>query len=127
MSMNNWPEYGIGLVFTDEEIPPFVKAMGYEDEFDLIESKETDDHMWRYYNDDAMEGMSFSSFTEDYCTEPEAMLVIWAKESMDPFRAAYPGGIQELVIEYRNMLGSQLPADFDWKRHIGEFSCSVYC
>ena len=56
--------------------------------------------------------------------EYEDMLVIWAKYQPDAFKQAYvdlDGLIREMQQEFR------FPENFDWKAHVGYFSCAVYC
>ena len=133
MSMQNWPEYGIGLVFTPEknigtknEINFLTESMGFDDVYELVENMEESDHDWRFY-DSEMDGMAFHPFDKaKESMEPSEMLVIWAKKWMDPFRAAYSGP-DEIRNEFKAFLGEYLPESFDWDAHIGEFSLSVFC
>lgn len=134
MSMHNYAEYGIGLVLTDAElsngkteIDTLVQAFGVDDEFDLLEKMEDSDHVWRLYNDE-MEGKHFTPFADGkyFNEEPEVMLVIWAENAYEPFRAAYSGP-EEIRKEFQDIIGEYMPEDFDWDAHIGEFSCTIYC
>lgn len=133
MGMRNYAEYGIGLVLTDNklsngksEIDTLVEAFGCEDVYELAETKENDDHVWRFYNEED-EGKHFSPFADDkpFDEEPETMLVIVANRWYKPFEAAYTGP-DEIRKEFQDAVGKYLPEDFDWDAHIGEFSCTVY-
>ena len=133
MSMRNWPEYGIGLVLTTEnrigemdEIDYLMEKMDAEDPYELVESQENSDHVWRYY-DNGFDGKSFHPFAKNASSEePEEMLVIWAAKGFDPFRAAYSGP-EEIRKEFQDVIGKYMPEDFDWDAHIGEFSCCIFC
>ena len=130
----NWANYGFGFVMAhsygdkEREYETLAKAMGYDNINAVLESKERDDHEWRFCSEnDETEGKTFTSFNGKY-EEPDEMLVIWAKKwsGIRPFKAVY-SDMNELKEEFRSLLGEYLPEDFDWDSHIGEFSFSNFC
>ena len=131
----NWSEYGFGLVLNDDEAEALRKEVVKKNfpEFDidmhsiweLPENFETiiPSLCVRYYDED-MDGKSFHGCkgNEEYGN----MLVFWAENQPDAFKAAY-GSIEETVKEFRKKIGKYLPDTFDYPAHIGYFSCCVYC
>lgn len=130
MLHQNWPEYGIGLVFTDDAVDAFVAACGYEEPSDLIYDVEAEEckHGWVYFHDE-VEGKTFDPFEGDTSENPSQMFVIYANKQPDPFEAKYPNGIQELIAEFKDdaQVAKKLPKDFDWAAHLGYFSGSFFC
>ena len=133
MSMQSYPEYGIGFVLTsgygknsEDEIQDLVESFGFDDVYELVEAQEDSDHCWRFYDSD-MEGKSFHPFVEneDAEEEPQEMLVIWALKQPEPFAAVYTP--EEIKKEFQDILKDNVPEDFNWDAHIGYFSCTVYC
>ena len=130
MSAQNWAEYGIGLVLTSEEkigdvdeIEYLLNKLGEEPE-DIEENHSDKHHLWRYYNEE-WEGKTFHSFTTHDSCEPKYALVIYAEKELKPFEAVYTH--EEIIKEFKDILGEFLPSDFDWDAHIGTFSCTIYC
>ena len=133
MSMIDYAEYGIGFVLTDNDkingkdaISYLVEKSGFEDVYELIESKEDDSHVWRFY-DDEMGGKNFYPFLSNNSEEPREMLVIFAKNPLKPSTPAYPGGPDEIRAEFKDLLGNYLPNNFDYDAHIGEFNTTICC
>ena len=129
---HNYAEYGFGLVLTGDGITKFVGKFNEKsgqdvDERDIVFSKEFEGSA-RYYGEEA-EGKEF--YPVDYPSEGvekiknEDMLVFWAKNQPDVFKAAYTR--ESVVREFEDLLGEYLPEGFDYMLHIGHFRCCLYC
>ena len=51
-------------------------------------------------------------------------LVFWADKGTSPFMAKYTE--ESLVEEFREKIGKYMPDSFDYRSHIGWFSCCLY-
>ena len=126
MSMQNYAEFGFGLVLTGAEIDNFIKTNDesetIEDAYDFVEVCEEKKHTVRYY-DEEMDGRSVY-YLNGESDEHEDMLVVWTLKQPDVFKPVYEG-IDDVIQEIKQEF--TLPSDFDWEGHLGYFSCCVYC
>lgn len=125
MGMQNYPEYGFGLVLTGDAIEEFVKLQTngeIDDPYEYLEEAEEKGHDVRFY-DDENEG-SFVTYLNKETKEHEAMLVVWAEKQPDAFKAAY-ADLDEFVEELKKEF--VFPENFDFADHVGYFQLCVYC
>ena len=123
MSMHVWPISGTGIVLTDSELDKIFECV--EDEFDFADENES----FNIYDSEDNEGLYFRSYDgkHEYC--PNRALVLNSARQPRLFEAAYPGGIEELVAEFKAAFeeaGLTVPESFDWEAHIGYFECTVF-
>lgn len=119
----SWPIFGIGLVLEGEDIDDFLRRAGYKDVYDFV-----DDHIRitnvEYYGDEA-EGKTFKNIVGESRTLKEA-LVFFSKKQSSFFEAPY-NDEKELLDEFKSVVGDVFEDDIDYMRHIGLFSCTVFC
>lgn len=129
---HNYAEHGFGLILTGEEITKFVEKFNGKnrqdvDERDIVFSKKFEGSS-RYYGEEA-EGKTFYPVDcpsgDVETVENEDMLVFWAKNQPDAFKAVYTR--ESVVKEFADFLGEYLPEGFDYILHIGYFHCCMYC
>lgn len=122
MSMQNYPEYGFGLVLSGKEIDNFINHTKAENPYELQEIDEFE-KFTRYYGEE-FEGKVFFSINHEYL-ENEPMLTFWATYQPNAFKAVYTE--KSIIEEFKTKIGKYLPSNFDYISHIGYFHCCVYC
>lgn len=129
MSMHYGATYGFGLCLCDDEIDQFVERYAKANK-DLLDENGMPDI------DIAFEAISdeFGTwpFNEDNSDlkyfegdEKDAILPFFAKHQPDVYKTAY-SSVDEVVAEFRELLGKYMPENFDWKIHIGYFSIADF-
>lgn len=142
--------YGLALVISDEEVSEVFKKMAestdefsfnqtynrFEDEESLMTHWEVFDEYIRdnllngdladmaiFVDGSEGEGQFFFSLGSGYSSFPDESLVFWANKEPDPFKVVYPGGLDEIIEEFKERgIAKWIPEDFNWGEHIGYYS-----
>ena len=127
--LTSWPVFTIGLVLFGDEIEELAEAMKEDgcETSDIYELESVIQNGTLYESDDC-DGMTFRSFEKkptEYRNIGGNALVIRAKHQLDPFQPAYPN-LDEMVKEFKKEWRKYLPRDFNYRSHIGQFSCAVW-
>ena len=126
MSMNNWPEYGFGLMLNEEESKRFCKKYSeVEKDNKDVYDVEADIDCCRYYSDE-FDGRNFWGANGNINDEWITGLFFYADRQPGAFTTAYLN-MDICICEFKEKIGQYMPDDFNWEDHIGYFSASIYC
>lgn len=151
--MDNWcAVYGLALVFCDEEVAEVFKRWAkltgeysYDDTHSRFEDEDGLMTNWEAFEDyicgGSINGPDSVSFVDESEGDgqiflslgnklgnkspcyPEESLVLWANKEPNPFKTVYPGGLDELIEEFKHKdIAKCVPEDFNWGDHIGYYS-----
>lgn len=123
MSWHTWPVYGFGLIITDErEIEEFLKCNDAEETmYDFVNERNG-----TLMTSDECDSMSMSSIEDDsaYEENPYYAICFWTKRAPSVVNAPYES-YEEIVEEFRSREDIRFPDDFDLRKHLGYFSCTM--
>lgn len=62
----------------------------------------------------------------DVADDSEVMYTNFSTLPIDLLKAKHYTSIDDIVNEFKDAIGTYLPNDFDWEKHVGVFMCAAY-
>ena len=62
----------------------------------------------------------------DVANDSEIMYTRFSTLSIDLLKDKHYTSNDDIINEFKDAIGTYLPDDFDWKKHVGEFRCAAY-
>lgn len=82
-----------------------------------------------FYPIDTSDNEKFNGHKVPYHDVDNDSEILYTKFStifMDLLTTKHYTSVNDIVNEFKDAVGSYLPDDFDWEKHIGEFMCAAY-